>query len=324
MIPDSPPPPAPAAVAAAADTPATAAGQFVWRELPTDGGVRRYRLYLPSGYDGKRPYPLVVMLHGCTQDADNIARGTRMNSAADARKIVIAYPEQPASANALRCWNWFEPAHQQRDGGEPALIAGITRQVMKDTNIDSARVYIAGVSAGAAMALTLMYGYPDLYAAVGMHSGIAYGIAASVGEGMKAMGAGANEPGVLGAIAMRVMGERARPIPAIVFHGGADKAVKVVNAGQVVSQLNDANAHAAKQPAPAAGAMPVTRRGETGGGYHYSLVVQGSDAGLIEQWTVDELAHAWSGGSPDGTYTDARGPDATAEMLRFFLEHPRR
>ncbi|MEO5579082.1 MAG: PHB depolymerase family esterase [Gemmatimonadaceae bacterium] len=323
MISDSPLPPPPAAVTAAADTPATAAGKFVWREITTDGGVRRYRLYLPSGYHGKRAFPLVVMLHGCTQDADNIARGTRMNSAADARKFVIAYPEQPASANALRCWNWFAPAHQQRDRGEPALIAGITRQVMKDTNIDSARVYIAGVSAGAAMALTLMYSYPDLYAAIGMHSGIAYGVAGSVGEGVKVMGAGAGEPGVLGGTAARVMGGRARAIPAIVFHGGADAVVKVVNSGQVVSQLRDANVLAGKMNAAAASA-PVIQRGETSGGFHYSRLVFGSGAGVIEQWTVDELGHAWSGGSPEGTYTDARGPDATAEMLRFFLEHPHR
>lgn len=318
MISDSPPPLP--AVAASVDTPATAAGQFVWREIATDNGIRRYRLYIPRGYDRTRALPLVVMLHGCTQDADNIARGTRLNAVADAKKIVIAYPEQPASANALRCWNWFEPAHQQRDKGEPASIAAITRQVMNDVTIDPARVYIAGVSAGAAMALTVMYSYPDLYAAIGMHSGIAHGFVGSMSEGVKAMGAGASEPHVLGAAAVRVMGERLRPIAAIVFHGGADVAVRVVNSGQVVSQIHDANLVAGKLQA---GAAPIAARGETSGGYHYSRVVYGSGQAVIEQWIVDELGHAWSGGSPDGTYTDAKGPDATAEMIRFFLEHPR-
>lgn len=323
MISDAPPPPP--AIASAADTPSVAAAQFVWREITTTGGMRRYRLYVPTGYDGTRALPLVVMLHGCTQDADNIARGTRMNVAADANKIVIAYPEQPASANALRCWNWFEPAHQQRDKGEPALIAAITRQVMNDARIDPARVYIAGVSAGAAMALTLMYSYSDLYSAVGVHSGIAYGFAGSMAEGVKSMGAGAANPETLGATATRAMGERARPIAAIVFHGGADAVVKVVNAGQVVSQIQQTSVTARTfNSAATAGGDPVVTRGETSGGYHYTRSSHAGGKSVVEEWIVDELGHAWSGGSPDGTYTDAKGPDATAEMIRFFLELPKR
>jgi len=322
VISDAPPPPP--AIAPAADTPAVAAGQFVWREITTTGGTRRYRLYIPTGYDGTRPLPLVVMLHGCTQDADNVARGTRMNAAADANKIVIAYPEQPASANALRCWNWFEPAHQQRDLGEPASIAAVTRQVMHDVRIDPARIYIAGVSAGAAMALTLMYSYPDLYAAVGVHSGIAYGFAGSMGEGVKSMGTGAANPAMLGAAARRAMGNRARPIAAIVFHGGTDAVVKAVNGTQVVSQIQQANVHlSALYSGATPQVTPVATRGETSAGYHYSRISYGSGMSAIEQWVVDELGHAWSGGSPDGTYTDAKGPDATTEMIRFFLKQPR-
>ncbi len=323
MIADSPPPPP--AVVAAADTPATAAGQFVWREITTSDGTRRYRLYIPASYDNKRALPLVVMLHGCTQDPDNIARGTRMNAAADAKKFVVAYPEQPPAANALRCWNWFDPANQQRDKGEPALLAAMTREIMRDMKIDPARVYIAGVSAGAAMALTLMYSYPDLYAAIGVHSGIAYGSAGSIAEGMKAMGAGASAPGGLGAAAVQAMGARTRPIAAIVFHGGADMVVKAVNGAQVVGQLQDVNRAAGKLRRSATRAdSPVVTRGTTSEGYNYSRALHGNGRSSVEHWVVDELGHAWSGGSPDGTYTNAKGPDATAEMIRFFLEHPRR
>lgn len=323
MISDTPPPPQ--AIVQAADTPATSAGQFLWREVKTENGTRRYRLYIPGSHDGSRAFPLVVMLHGCTQDADNIARGTRMNVAAEAKKMVIAYPEQPVSANALRCWNWFDPANQQRDKGEPALIAAITRQVMNDVRVDPARVYIAGVSAGAAMALTLMYSYPELYSAVGIHSGIAYGFVKSMAEGVKAMAIGASNPQVLGAAAVRAMGERAIPVAAIVFHGGADAVVKAVNGAQVVSQIRDANfAVETLRKGATAAARSVVSPGESTGGYHYGRIVHGGGDAVVEAWTVTELGHAWSGGSPDGTYTDAKGPDATAEMIRFFLEHPRR
>lgn len=324
MIADSPPPPP--MIAPAVDTPSTSANQFVWREIKTDAGMRRYRLFIPAGYDRSRPLPLIVVLHGCTQDADNIARGTRFNTAATERLFIVAYPEQPATANALRCWNWFEPAHQQRDKGEPALIAALTRQVMDELSVNRNRVYIAGVSAGAAMALTMIYSYPDLYAAVGVHSGIAHGLVGSIGEGMKAMRSGASDPAALGSSAARAMGKRARPIAAIVFHGAVDAAVNVINATQVVDQLNAANLIASKgrkNSSAKAKASPVSKLGETDGGYHFSRIIHGAGGSEVEQWTVDRLGHAWSGGSPDGTYTDARGPDATAEMVRFFLEHPK-
>ncbi|MEJ7758771.1 MAG: PHB depolymerase family esterase [Gemmatimonadaceae bacterium] len=322
MIPDSPAPPP--AVAWAADTSSMTNGEFVWREVATGSVTRRYRLYIPRGYDKKRALPLVVVLHGCTQGADNIARGTRFNAAADVKKIIVAYPEQPASANALRCWNWFEPAHQQRDKGEPASIAAITRQILHDMRIDPARVYIAGVSAGAAMALNVMYTYPELYAALGAHSGIAYGHASSISEGVKAMSTGAGNSQLLGEAAVRAMGDRARPVAAIVFHGRADPVVKVVNGAQVVSQIVAANSITGTRKKGAATAVTPVSHGETSTGYHYDRVVHGKGKSTVEHWTVDELAHAWSGGSPDGTYTDARGPDATAEMIRFFLDHPRR
>jgi len=196
---------------------------------------------------------------------------------------------------------------------------------MSELSIDPARVYIAGVSAGAAMALTVMYSNPDLYAAIGVHSGVAYGAAASIADGMKAMGAGATAPEGLGAAAVRAMGDRARPIAAIVFHGGADAVVKAVNAAQVVSQLQDANSRTGKSNRGAIpAAAPTVTRGNTSAGYHYSRELSGNGRWVVERWIVDELGHAWSGGSPDGTYTDAKGPDATAEMIRFFLEHPQR
>jgi esterase, PHB depolymerase family len=203
MIDHSAPP-----IAIEADT--STSGQFLTREIATSSGPRRYKLYIPSSYDGKKALPLVVVLHGCTQDPDIAARGTRFNQAAEQSKVFVAYPEQPAAANGLKCWNWFDAAHQKRNEGEPALIAAITRQVMSDLKVDSHRVYIAGLSAGAAMALTVAYAYGDLYAAAGLHSGIAYGVATSTPQAIRRMGVGAADPADYGAL-VRKGWDRTRP-----------------------------------------------------------------------------------------------------------------
>lgn len=298
-------------------------GEFVTREITTEHGSRRYKIYIPSGYGQAVASPLVVMLHGCTQDADDFARGTRMNTLADEKTMLVAYPEQPQSANPRKCWNWYDSSHQARESGEPALIASITRRVIADYHVDERRVYIAGVSAGAAMALVVALSYPELYAAVGTHSGVAYGAASNVTEALGAMQHGGN-PIALGASATRAMearsnGAKARSMPAIVFQGSRDQVVHAVNAGQIAAQL------AVTQSRHDAGyVMPAdARRGVSAGGYHYTHTVQGSGDAVVEVWMVDELGHAWSGGSSSGTFTDADGPDASREMIRFFLDHPR-
>lgn len=295
-----------------AESDSAGVGQFVTREIPTDAGARRYKLYIPSSYDGKKAMPLVVVLHGCTQDPDNAARGTRFNEVAEESRALLAYPEQPAAANGLKCWNWFDAAHQKRDQGEPALIAGITRQVLKEMKVDSRRVYIVGLSAGAAMALTVSYAYPELFAAAGLHSGIAYGIATSTPEAIRRMGVGASDPVDFAAAVIRGFGSNS-PIPTIVFQGNSDKTVNPANADNIVAQLmtgflpGDLKARA-------------EHTGTTPQGFHFTRRVIGNPP-LIEEWSVDELGHAWSGGSKEGTYTDERGPDATREIMRFLLEH---
>ncbi|MEO5904979.1 MAG: PHB depolymerase family esterase [Gemmatimonadaceae bacterium] len=306
MVDNVPPP------AVEADT--MKAGQFVTREINTATGPRRYKLFIPSSYDGEAAIPLVVVLHGCTQDPDNVARGTRFNEASEQSKVLVAYPEQPAAANGLKCWNWFDAAHQKRDKGEPALIASITRQVMSDMKVDSHRVYLVGLSAGAAMALTVAYAYPEMFAATGLHSGIAYGIATSTAEAVRRMGVGAADPVDFGAAVVKGIGSN-HPIPAIVFQGKSDRTVNARNAGNIVAQLktgfNPSMLTASKE-----------KSDTTAQGYHFTRRVFGRPS-LIEEWSVDELGHAWSGGSKDGTYTDERGPDATREIMRFLLEHGR-
>ncbi|MGI9090550.1 MAG: extracellular catalytic domain type 1 short-chain-length polyhydroxyalkanoate depolymerase [Gemmatimonadaceae bacterium] len=300
-----------------ADTLQPHVGEFVTREINTEHGPRRYKIYIPTGYRQSVASPLVVMLHGCTQDPDDFSRGTRMNALAEERTLLVVYPEQPDLANPRKCWNWYDSSHQARDSGEPALLASTTRRVMMDYKVDAGRVYIAGVSAGAAMALVVALSYPELYAAVGTHSGIAFGAASNVTEALGAMQHGGH-PSALDAKAAL-----ARPMPAIVFQGGSDQVVRSVNAGQITAQLAAApnqNEAGSMQPS----ATPTnTLRGQSAGGYHYTRTVHGSGDAIVEMWMVDELGHAWSGGSTDGTFTDAKGPDASREMIRFFLEHQR-
>lgn len=290
--------------------------QWLTERYEGPAGELAYKLYLPTGYSGSEPAPLIVMLHGCTQDADDFAAGTRMNALADEHGFLVAYPEQPASANPNRCWNWYDPAHQARDTGEPARIAGVARKIMQEHEVDPSRIYLAGVSAGGGMAVLTAAAYPELFAAIASHSGVEYRAASDLRSGLAAMQRGGPDPRAQGEAAFREMGSRARPVPLIVFQGADDAIVRPVNAEQTVAQwrrtLELAGASLQEDTTVAA---PGSRR-----------TVYRTPGGevLLDSWTVADVGHAWSGGSPDGTFTDPDGPDASREIVRFFLDHPRR
>ena len=281
--------------------------RFLEKAYSNAAGRRPYKLYVPSCYEGQ-PLPLIVMLHGCTQSPDDFAAGTRMNVLAEEHACLVAYPGQTQSANSSKCWNWFSPQDQRRDQGEPSLIAGITRQIMSDYAVNSRCVYIAGLSAGGAAASIMGAEYPDLYAAVGVHSGLACGSAHDVPSAFAAMRQG-------GPASEGWRRDFSRePMPTIIFHGDRDKTVHPINGDQVAARSK-------------AGAKTSTsvRRGQSSGGIDYSCTVHAdaSDNPVLEHWTLHGVGHAWSGGSLDGSYTDPRGPDASREMLRFFLKHPK-
>jgi poly(hydroxyalkanoate) depolymerase family esterase len=292
------------------------AGRFVSGSFTNRAGTRAYKLYVPSGADG-RALPLLVMLHGCTQSADDLAAGTRMNELAESGSFFVVYPEQSANANGQRCWNWFKADDQRRDRGEPSIIAGITRQIATTQPVDLERIYVAGMSAGGAMAVIMGATFPDLYAAVGVHSGLAYGAAHDMPSAFMAMKQGAPDPaqGKTRAAQDARAVDFTRTVPTIVFHGDRDGTVHPRNGEQVLHQW-----------AGEAGAGRATvRQGQVSGGRAYTRsVYQGAEGRPVaERWVVHGAGHAWSGGSPRGSYTDPHGPDASAEMVRFFLEHPR-
>ena len=287
---------------------------------PDAAGSRRYKLYLPGGYDASRRHPLVVLLHGCTQDPDDVARGTRIATHAEREGFLVLLPEQPASANPKKCWNWYDPAHQARGAGEPALIAGMTEQVAREHGVDPARVHLAGISAGAGMASLVAVAYPERYASLALHSGLAWRAATDVMGALGVMAKGSADPDSLGAAAHAAMGSRARPIPVLVVHGGKDAVVNPANGAHAARQWAATNARALGVPSLRA-SVPVSGA-EGGYGWTRTCRAHAEDRCVVEEWVVTELGHAWSGGSHEGTFTDERGLDATREMVRFFREHP--
>lgn len=263
-------------------------------------GSRQYRLYLPS----KRPVgqmPLIVMLHGCTQSPEDFAIGTRMNAVAEEFGCLIAYIAQPHGANAQKCWNWFRPEDQGRGSGEPALIAGIVNDILRDHAANPARVYIAGLSAGGAAAAIMGAAYPDIIAAVGVHSGLPVGAARDVPSAFAAMRSGSQ-------------GKRtAVAVPVIVFHGNADATVHPDNGTAVIAQ--------ALQSRPGLSQVRVDGTSPMGRAYRTTRHECTDGRSVIEHWEIEGADHAWSGGQASGSYTDPTGPNASREMVRFFLQH---
>lgn len=270
-----------------------------------DAGELDYKLYIPPGMDTVGA-PLLLMLHGCTQNPDDFARGTRMNDLAREFGYVVAYPAQSSQRNQNRCWNWFQPGDQQRGRGEPEMLTALAKDLIKRYALDETRIYVAGLSAGGAMATVLASTYPEIFAAIGVHSGLPVGRARDVASAFAAM---RNSSAVSSA-------ERppaaAHVVPTIVFHGDRDTTVHPSNGEEIVAQL----------VGRAEDAEVVTRRGASKTGRRYTCTVhRGKDGSVTaEHWLIEGAGHAWSGGDKAGSYTDPSGPDASKEMLRFFSE----
>jgi poly(hydroxyalkanoate) depolymerase family esterase len=286
-------------LSAAAD-PLPQGARFLSLTHSAQEGSRSYRLYIPA-HRPETPMPLIVMLHGCTQTPEDFASGTGMNALAEEFGCLIAYPAQPSGANVQKCWNWYRPEDQVRDRGEPAVIAGLTRTIQRDHRADPSRIYIAGLSAGAAAALVTAAAYPEIFSAVGAHSGLPVGAAHDIPSAFAAMRSGAQGK------------PHKTVLPTIVFHGLADSTVHPSNGAAILSQ--------------ALSAMPrlrmTTRQDLSEGGQRFRTTAHHHADGysLAEHWEIDGGGHAWAGGHSSGSYTDPKGPDASRQMMRFLLQH---
>ena len=280
--------------------------QFLSRSFACAAGSRKYKLYVPHRhYAGKRA--LLVMLHGGTQDADDFAAGTRMNGLAEEHGVIVAYPSQCQSANASLCWNWFKPEDQKRGAGEPSIIAGITSEVVAEYDVDPRRVFVAGLSAGGAMAAVMGATYPEVYAAVGVHSGLPYKSATDVASAFAAM---RGDPGIRGQRKPRRAAANDPRIRTIVFHGDADRIVHPSNAAKIIeaqSKLGDSVERAKARSSASRTYTRAVTRDKTG-------------SAVVEQWLIHGSGHAWSGGSPDGTYTIRTAPMPPAKCCDSFLK----
>ena len=293
-------------------------GSFETLQFGNAAGSRAYKLYVPTR-SAESAMPMVVMLHGCTQSADDFAAGTRMNCLADEHGFLVLYPQQGAGANPSKCWNWFQGKDQLRDSGEPSLISGMVREVAARHGVDPRRIFVAGLSAGAAMAVILGETYPDLFAGVGAHSGLPYGSATDVVSAMAARKGGrGSSGGGLPGLHTQAAGRVRHAVPLIVFHGDRDHTVQHSNGVEIVQQASEV--HAAGMTLTAS-----TQLATSPGGRRYTRTVHADEAGrpFIESWTLHGAGHAWSGGDPAGSYTDGAGPCASQEMVRFFLALPR-
>ncbi len=271
----------------------------------------RYKVFVPQRAEGEA-LPLVVMLHGCTQDPDDFAAGTRMNARADELGFAVLYPEQSRAGNPSRCWNWFRREDQVRGQGEPAAIVAMTDAVIAEFGLDARRVFIAGMSAGGAMAAIVAREYPERYRAVGIHSGLPAGAAKNVPDAMAVMRTGMARAA---AVAAESPAMPSHEMPTIVFHGTADRTVHPHNGGRAVE---------AALGAARAAIVPTVENVTTPDGVRYSRsqYVRADGTLLAEHWLVRDGSHAWSGGDPTGSYTEPSGPSATDAMLTFFgLRH---
>ena len=300
----------------------TRAGSWVTGSITTSYGSRNYKLWVPANYTGSTAVPLVMMLHGCTQSPDDFAAGTGMNAVAESNNFLVVYPEQPSNADQNKCWKWYESAHQARGAGEPALLAALVNQIRSSYNVDGKRVYAAGLSAGGAMAVVLGATYPDLFAAIGVGSGLEYKAATNMTNAWTVMRQGGPDPNQQGLAAYQAMGSAKQRLRVIVFHGTSDYTVYPVNGDQVAAQWAQTNDYIddGSDNNSVDATADSTTRGTVTNGYTYTRYVYNDAAGkpLLEKWMVDTMGHAWSGGSTAGSYTDPKGPNASQEVWRFF------
>lgn len=303
-------------------------GTWAGGAVKNSSGSLDYKLWVSSGYQKGKSVPLLLMLHGCTQKAEDLAAMSGMNDLADRNNFLVAYPEQAAAANPLKCWNWFDPKHQSRDAGEPSLIAAVVSDVRSLYSINSERVYAVGISAGGAMAVVMVVAYPETFAGLGVIGGIEYKAGISVQAGLAAMKQGGPDPNQQGLVAFEAiqksLGGSKKRIPVIAFQGMKDPYVSPLNTEQLITQWAQTNDYLddGKDNDSVSIRSPKETKGSVPNGYSFTKYsyYDGAKQLLMEKWLVEDLGHAWPGSPIANQFADPKGPNASAEMWRFFGE----
>jgi poly(hydroxyalkanoate) depolymerase family esterase len=304
------------------------AGSWSSGTVKNTSGSLDYKVWVPSGYNRQKPVALVVMLHGCTQKTEELATISGMNDLAEKENFLVVYPEQTATANPLRCWNWFDPKHQSRDAGEPSLIAAIVLDVRSKYSVEAERTYAVGISAGAAMAVVMGVTYPELFAGLATVIGVEYKAGTTVEGGLAAMKVGGPDPvqqGLLGfqAIQKSAVGSKKR-MPVIAFHGTKDPYLNPINTDQLIAQWAETNDYLDDGKSNDSVNMnsPRETKGSVPNGYNFTKYSYQDSKGqlLMERWVIEGLGHAWPGSPVTNPFADPKGPNATAEIWRFFSE----
>jgi len=299
--------------------------EVVRGEYTSSEGTRPWRLFVPSRATNAMPSMLLVMLHGCTQSANDFAAGSRMDVVAEEQGYFVLYPEQLAKANARSCWNWFDAAHQMHGHGEPSLIAGMVNEIARKYAIDAARVHLVGVSAGAAMATLTAVAYPQQFATLTSASGIGWRAATDVVRALTVMQKGGGDGLPTSQMMIAAMGSTARAVPTLVLHGGRDAVVNAKNADDLATQwvgVHDALRARNGEPALLADAAAATRS-DNGYTVNERSWRDSKGSARVTLIRIEDLGHAWSGGSTVGTFTDAKGPDASRLIAAFCAAHAR-
>jgi poly(hydroxyalkanoate) depolymerase family esterase len=311
-------------------------GKWIAGTARAAGGSRKFKLWVPvtieTSSQNERVWPLVMLLHGCTHGAQDMAAISGMNEVAATNQFLVVYPEQVRRANLMKCWNWFRPKHQARDAGEPSILAAVVDQVRSTHNVDAGRIYVAGVSAGGAMASILAATYPDIFAALAVFAGAEFKAATSTSEAFAAMKHGGPDPLRQGQLAFETMRsgltfKDRRRMPLIVFHGTADTRVNPVNADQAIAQWGKTNeslsaAHGESGFALTEKVIDGRMPNHVPDGYVYQrhIYLEADARPLMEKWLIQGLGHAWCGSPKPSRYGDPKGPNASAEIWRFFRE----
>lgn len=288
---------------------------------------REVLMVVPDRYDDAPP--LVIALHGCNQSAEEFLTATGLENLVDAERIVLALPEAEVSGdNPLGCWRWWEPDNQRRDGREPRRITALIDAM--DVPVDRQRVYALGLSAGGAMAVILGTVYPDVFAAVGVHSGVGFAAAANTACALKILGDAPPRVEARGRLAY-LHQPRHRIVPTMILHGRADDTVDPRHAEGLVRELarrndfiddGDGGNHSFDAAPDATLADPGPCRGDSESSPCYAHELKRytdrDGRAVLQQVMVDRLGHAWSGGREGHRYADPAGPDAGAMFWRFF------